>query len=130
MFTHLEDFGADVEINSAWKMIRENIKMSPKESLCYFDLKKHKPCFDGGRLKLLHQRKQAKLHWLQDSSEINGDNLNNIKYEVSRHFWNEKKEYLNYKVSELAMNSKNKNSKDLCREQINIRGGINREITS
>jgi hypothetical protein len=35
--------------------------------------------FDEGCSKLLDQRKQAKLQWLQDLSEINGDNLNNVK---------------------------------------------------
>jgi hypothetical protein len=32
-FTALEDLGAGADINSAWKTIRENIKMSAKESL-------------------------------------------------------------------------------------------------
>jgi hypothetical protein len=44
--------------------------------------------------KLLDQRKQAKLQWFQDPSEINGDNLNNIRRENSRHFRNKKREYL------------------------------------
>jgi hypothetical protein len=48
-----------VEINSAWETIRENIKISAKESLGYFELKKHKPWFDEGCSKLLDQRKQA-----------------------------------------------------------------------
>jgi hypothetical protein len=34
-----------VEINSAWE-IRENIKISAKESLGYCEMKKHKPWFD------------------------------------------------------------------------------------
>jgi hypothetical protein len=38
----LEDLAAEVEINSAWEMIRENIKISAKESLSYLELKKHK----------------------------------------------------------------------------------------
>jgi hypothetical protein len=33
-------------------------------------------------LKLLDQRKQAKLQWLQDPSEINGDDLNNVRLEA------------------------------------------------
>jgi hypothetical protein len=57
----LEDLDAEVEINSAWKTIRENIKISAKESLCYYELKKHKPWFDKGCSKLLDQGKQAKL---------------------------------------------------------------------
>jgi hypothetical protein len=52
--------------------------MSAKLSLGYFELKNHKPWFDEGCSKLLDQRKQAKLQWLQDHSEINGDNLNNV----------------------------------------------------
>jgi hypothetical protein len=32
-----------VEINSAWEMIRENIKISDKERLGYCELKKDKP---------------------------------------------------------------------------------------
>jgi hypothetical protein len=38
-----------------------------------------------GCSKLLYQRKQAKLQWLQDP---NGDNLNNTRYEASKHFRN------------------------------------------
>jgi hypothetical protein len=57
----LEDFDAEVEVNSAWKTIRENNKISAKESLGYFELKKHKPWFDEGCSKLFDQRKQAKL---------------------------------------------------------------------
>jgi hypothetical protein len=37
-----------VEINNAWEMIRENIKISAKESLGYFEMKKHKPWFNEG----------------------------------------------------------------------------------
>jgi hypothetical protein len=43
MFAALEDLDTEVEINSAWETIRENIKISAKESLGYFELKKHKP---------------------------------------------------------------------------------------
>jgi hypothetical protein len=44
----LEDLDTEVEINSAWETIREIIKISAKESLGYFELKKHKPWFDEG----------------------------------------------------------------------------------
>jgi hypothetical protein len=40
-FATLEDSDAEVEINSAWEMIRENIKATAKESLGYCELKKH-----------------------------------------------------------------------------------------
>jgi hypothetical protein len=57
-------------------------------------MKKHKPWFDEGWSKLFHQRKHAKLQWLQDPNEIN-------------------RECLKDKITELAMNSKNKNIRDL-----------------
>jgi hypothetical protein len=60
--------------------------------------------FDEGYLKLLDQRKQAKLQWLQDPSEITGDNLNNVRCEASRHFRNKKREYLKDKINYLETN--------------------------
>jgi hypothetical protein len=45
-FAALEDLDAEVDINSAWEMIRENIKIVAKQSLGYFEFKKHKPWFD------------------------------------------------------------------------------------
>jgi hypothetical protein len=45
-FVALEDLDEEVEINSAWETIRENIKISAKESLGYLELKKHKPWVD------------------------------------------------------------------------------------
>jgi hypothetical protein len=67
----LEDL-TEVEINSAWETIRRNIKISAEESLACYEFKKHKPWFDEGCSKLLDKRRQAKLQWLQDPSEING----------------------------------------------------------
>jgi hypothetical protein len=109
-FAASEDLDTEVEMNSAWETIRDNtdntanflfymnifilLKISAKESLGYLELKKHKPWFDEGCSKLLDQRKQAKLQWMQDPSEINGDNLNNVTHEANRYFNNTKKEYL------------------------------------
>jgi hypothetical protein len=90
-FAALEDWNAEeVEVNSAWETIRKNIKISPEESLGYFELKKHKPWFDKGCSELLDQGKKAKLQWLQDPSEINGDNLNNVRLEANRYFRNKR----------------------------------------
>jgi hypothetical protein len=119
----LEDLDTQVKINSAWETIRENIKISAKESLGYFEFKKHKPWFDEGCLKLLDQRKQANLQWLHDPSEINGDNLNNVRCEASRHFRNKRREYLRDKINGLATNSKNNNIRDLYREIIGFKRG-------
>jgi hypothetical protein len=52
---------------------------------------------------------------LQDPSEINGDNLNDVRPEASRHFRNKKREHLKDKMNELATNSKKKNIRDLYR---------------
>jgi hypothetical protein len=83
-----------VDIDRPWKTIRENIKISAEESLGYYELKKNKPWFDKGCSKLLDKRKQAKFQWLQDPSEINGEKLKYIRRETSRHFRNNKREYL------------------------------------
>jgi hypothetical protein len=75
----LEDLDTEVEINCAWKTSAENIKISAKGSRGYSELTKHKPWLEEGCSKLLDQRKQAKLQRLQDPTEINGNNLNNVK---------------------------------------------------
>jgi hypothetical protein len=79
----LEDLDAEVETNSAWEKIRGNINISARESLGYYELRKHKPWFEEGCSRLLNQRKRAKLHWLQDPSETNGDNLNIVRPEAN-----------------------------------------------
>jgi hypothetical protein len=119
-----------VEINSAWETIRENIKILAKESqgyLGYFELKKHKPWFDEGCSKFLDQRKQAKLQWLRDTNEINGDNLNNVRREASRHFRNKKKEYL--KLMSLQRIVRTTTSETCIEEYMDLRGATNLEIT-
>jgi hypothetical protein len=47
-----------VDNNGARETNRENIKIPVKESLGYYELKKHKPWFDEGCSKLLDQRKK------------------------------------------------------------------------
>jgi hypothetical protein len=74
-------------------------------------LKKHRSWFDEGYSKIFDGRRKAKLQWLRDPSEINGDNLNNMRREASRHFWIRDSESLKEKIKELAKNSKNKNYK-------------------
>jgi hypothetical protein len=46
-----------VDVNKAWETIRDNIKISAKESLGYYELKKNKPWFDEVCSKLVDQRK-------------------------------------------------------------------------
>jgi hypothetical protein len=53
---------------------------------------------------------------LQNPSQINGDNLQNLRRETSRTFKNKKKEYLKGKINELETNNKNKHIRDLYRD--------------
>jgi hypothetical protein len=114
-FATLENLDAEVDVNKALETVRENVKISARERVGYYGLKKHKPWFDKECLKLLDQRKQAKLQWLQNPSKINGDNLNNIRLETSWHFRNKQREYLKDEINKVATKSKNKNIRDLYR---------------
>jgi hypothetical protein len=105
-FAALEDLNVDEDIIRAWENIKEDIKASAKESLCLHELKQHKPWFDKECLGFLDQRKQAKMHWIQDASQSNVDNLNNVRRDASRHFRNKRKAYLKAKIEELEANSK------------------------
>jgi hypothetical protein len=82
---------AEAEINSAWERIIKNIKISAKGSLRDYEFKKHEPYYNKGCSKLLDQRKQAKFQWLQDPSEINGDNLIIVRWKACRYFRNKKR---------------------------------------
>jgi hypothetical protein len=55
------------------------------------------------------------LQWFQDPSEIKEDNQNNIKCKASRHFRVKKREYLKDKINDFAVDSKNKNIRELYR---------------
>jgi hypothetical protein len=86
-----------------------------KDNLGYQNLKHNKPWFDDECSKLIDQRMQAKLQWLQYPSQNNGDNLQNLRRETSRIFRNKKREYLKGNINEVETNNKNKNIKDLYR---------------
>ena len=85
-FVALENLSDGEDINRAWENIKENIKTSAKVSLGLQELKQHKPWFYEECLGFLDQRKQAKMQWIQDSSQTNVDNLNNVRRDASRHF--------------------------------------------
>jgi hypothetical protein len=48
----LQLWKTEVDINRALEMITENIKISAKESLGYYELKKYKPWLNKGCLEL------------------------------------------------------------------------------
>ena len=114
-FAALENVCEDENINRGWESIKENIKTSATESLGMHEMKQHKPWFDEECLGILDQRKQAKMQWIQEPSQSNVDNLNNVRHEASRHFKNKKKDYVKTKIEELETNSKIKNIRVLCR---------------
>jgi hypothetical protein len=66
-------------------------------------------------LKVVDQRKQAKRRWLQDPSEVNEDDLSDVRQEDSGHFRNKKRGDLKDKINELESYSKDKNIRDLYR---------------
>jgi hypothetical protein len=70
----MENVDMKVDVSRAWETVRENLNIC---ALGHYELKKHKQWFNEGCSKLSAQRKQAKMQWLQDPSEINVDNLNN-----------------------------------------------------
>jgi hypothetical protein len=86
----LENLHESLSINSAWGSIRDNMKTSAKDNLGYHRLKHNKPWFDDVCSKLIDQRKYPTLQWLQTPSQINGDNLQNLRHETSRTFRNKK----------------------------------------
>jgi hypothetical protein len=47
-FPALENLDTEVDVNNSWETIRENIKISAKESLVYYELKKNKLLFVEG----------------------------------------------------------------------------------
>ena len=94
----MENLNVDEDVNRAWENIKENIKSSAKGILVLQELKRRKPWFDEECLGFLDQRKQAKMQWIQDPSQSNVDNLNNVRRVASRHFRNKKKAYLKAKI--------------------------------
>jgi hypothetical protein len=114
-FAALESLDESSDISNAWESIRENIKTSAKDNLGCQQMKHNKPWCNDECLKLIDQQKQAKLQWQQNPSQINGDNLQNLRHETSRTFRNKKREYLKGKINELETNNKNKNIRDFYR---------------
>jgi hypothetical protein len=64
---NLNDY--DVDIIRAWENFGENIKALVTESVSCYELKHHRPWFDEECLKLIDQRRQAKLQWLQNTCQ-------------------------------------------------------------
>jgi len=72
-FAALENVSDSKDINRAWENIKENIRISAKESLSLYELKLHKPWCDGECLDFLDQ-----IQWLQYPNQSNLDNVYNV----------------------------------------------------
>ena len=83
-FAVLGNVGNDGDINRAWKDIKESIKTSAKESVGVQDQKKCKPWFDEECLGLLDRRKQAKMQWMQDPSQLASFSRRTLLHGVSK----------------------------------------------
>jgi hypothetical protein len=92
------------------------------------EMNQHKPWFDEECIGILDQRKQAKMQWIQDPSQSNADNLNNVRRVASRHFRKKTKAYLRAKMEELENNSKFNNIRDLYRGINDVKKGISLEL--
>jgi hypothetical protein len=95
--------------------IRENIKIFAKENLGYHKLKHNKPWFVSECSKLIDRKQQAKLHWLQDSSQINSDNLQHLRRETIEHLGKRKENFWKTKLMSLKLIMKTKIS-EICTE--------------
>ena len=67
--------------------------------------KQHKRCFDLQSSQFLYQRKQAKLHWLQDRNHNNVNILNNVRHSASKHYGKRKGKCLKAKIIEFENNN-------------------------
>jgi hypothetical protein len=65
---------------------------------------------------------------MQNPSQINGNNQQNLRYKTSRTFRNKKREYQKSKINELETNNKNKNIRDLYRGINEFKKGTNLEL--
>jgi hypothetical protein len=81
------------------KVLGDNIKTSVEENLVYHKLKRNKSWFDECS-KLMDQRKQAKLQWLQ-----------NLRHDTSRSFRKKEREHLKDKINEFETSNRTKNIK-------------------
>ena len=105
--------------------MKENVKISAKESIGLYKVKQHNPWFDEECLGFLDQRKQAKMQWLQDPNKSSVDNLNAVRRDASRHFRKKTKEYLKAEIDELETISKIENIREFYMG-INDQPGTNR----
>jgi hypothetical protein len=100
-FAALENLNVSEDINRVWENIKETIKISAQESVGLHERKQHKPWFDAECAEFLDKRKQAKIQWLQNPNQNNGDNLHNVRREASRYFRKKRRNISKLKLMKL-----------------------------
>ncbi|KAJ4426281.1 hypothetical protein ANN_27093 [Periplaneta americana] len=103
----------ELDVNSIWENIRDNIKIAAEQSIGYYETKKKKPWFDKDCCMVVERKKQAKFKFLRDPVEANRDNYFNKSREANRRLRNKKRDYLKEKLNDVETNNKNKNIRDL-----------------
>jgi hypothetical protein len=83
-FAALGNLDESLDVDITWKNITESFRTSVKGNLRYHKLK----CS-----KLIDEPKQATLQWLQNPSQISGDNLQNLRRETNRTFRKRKENF-------------------------------------
>jgi hypothetical protein len=68
-FLALNNLYEILDIKSVWESIKDIIKTSAKDNQDYDNVKCNKPQYDDECSKVIDQRKQAKLQWLQNPSQ-------------------------------------------------------------
>jgi hypothetical protein len=65
-FAALENLDTEMDIDRAWENTGENIKISAKESLRYYELKKHKPWYNkrGSKSTRSKERSHCSGYWI------------------------------------------------------------------
>jgi hypothetical protein len=64
-FAGMENLDSVVDINLGLETISENIKISAKENLGYYELKKHKPLFDAQNYEFKGNKSKCKCYTFQ-----------------------------------------------------------------
>jgi hypothetical protein len=82
-------------------MIRYSVKLSAKKNLGFYKLRQHKPLFDKECSRTIRSKEASKMSMVTGSTQVNGDNLNNVRHEASKHVRNKMQKHMKEKISDL-----------------------------
>jgi hypothetical protein len=82
IWEHIQELSVIYNIIKARESVTENIKTSATRSFGYSELQQHRPQFGKECSKFLGQMKGAKWHCLQNSCQINGDDVKSMNFKI------------------------------------------------